>query len=242
MLITFSGLDGAGKSTLIQWLVSRLQRDGVRVTTLHINTAVGLYAYARFLRDGVRALFARRNGTDGAHRVSPSGGYVAAPAPGPGVRGMLRRIRRAIIWSKRLRQVIYLIDLLLFAFYRLYIEKLRRRVLIMDRYFYDSLVDVADDRNWKSIRLLERLTPVPDLAILLDVPPEQANRRKQEQPFSYLERRWRAYRIVFPWIPNSVILGNENLHATKAALYGLVRARLDQAAAYAVMREGLARE
>ena len=51
MLITFSGLDGAGKSTLIAWLKESLERGNRRVAVFHMNDHVGAYAYLRAVRD-----------------------------------------------------------------------------------------------------------------------------------------------------------------------------------------------
>ena len=222
MLITFSGLDGAGKSTLIGWLKATLESEERAVSVLHINTHVGLYAYLRFFRDQGLRLFPGHNG-----QQAP-GGAPPTPPEGEvrGVRGALRRVRDALIWSILLRQLIYPIDLLLFLGYRLYVEKLRKRILIMDRYFYDSLVDVANGRNWTSLRLLERITPTPDVAVMLDVAPERAYGRKREQPFEYLERRWLAYQVLFPWVRTRVVLPNHDLSATKATLYRVVSERL----------------
>jgi len=212
LLITFSGLDGAGKSTLVEWLTATLQAEKRRVVVLHMNNHVGLRAYARFLFDGSPPPVGPRSP---AHR----------PAP-PGLRGALRRIRVAIVWSRWLREIVYPFDLLIFLGYRLYIETLRKRILIMDRYFYDSLADMADGGRWTSLRLLQAITPTPDVAVLLDVPPEQADRRKPEQPFAFLARRWQAYKTLFPWVRTSVILSNGDLDTAKATLYGVVSQRL----------------
>ena len=51
MLITFSGLDGAGKSTLVRWLQQTLERQNRRVVVFHMNDHVGVYAYLRRLRN-----------------------------------------------------------------------------------------------------------------------------------------------------------------------------------------------
>jgi len=222
VLITFSGLDGAGKSTLIAWLKATLEKEKRPVAVLHINTHVGLYAYVRFLRDEAMRL-------SGVHKPPRPAVYTESAASNGGARGLrwvYRQVRRALVWSKVLRQVIYPIDLLLFIGYRFYQERLRKRILIMDRYFYDSLVDVANGRNWGSLRLLERITPTPDVALLLDVPPERAFGRKREQPYEYLERRWRAYQVLFPLVRTAVRLPNHDLDAAKATLYRVVTERL----------------
>src|SRR5918997_7233073 len=49
MLITFSGLDGAGKSTLIERLRKKLEAQDRRGPVFHMYRHVGLYACARFL-------------------------------------------------------------------------------------------------------------------------------------------------------------------------------------------------
>ena len=54
MLITLSGLDGAGKSTLAEALKASLERDGMPAVVFHMNKDVGLYAYVRNLRDAIK--------------------------------------------------------------------------------------------------------------------------------------------------------------------------------------------
>lgn len=206
MLITFSGLDGAGKSTLIERLKITLEQQHCRVAVFHINDHVGVYAYLRRLRNQL-------------------GG---APPQNGGARGAtpLRRVRDALLWGKVLRRVIYPLDLLLFLAYRLYHESIRRRVVIMDRYFYDTLVDVADGRHWGMLRLLHWLTPTPDLAVLLDVGPEESYARKRDYPVEYLRTRWLAYRTVFPWVRGALVIKNDDLHAAQQAVARLVDERL----------------
>ncbi len=144
MLITFSGLDGAGKSTLIEWLRTALEDQQQPVVVLHLEHDLGVYASARWLRDGLEHLVrgGRSNGAGGQAAASVAGGP-------PGRIAMLaRRIRHAVVWSKIIRRLIYPIDVLVFLCYRGYIEGIQRRVLIMDRYFYDILVDVSGGRRW----------------------------------------------------------------------------------------------
>src|SRR5438309_1201407 len=139
---------------------------------------------------------------------------------------LVRGVRDALLWGKVLRRVIYPLDLLLFLAYRLYHESIRRRVVIMDRYFYDTLVDVADGRHWGMLRLLHWLTPTPDLAVLLDVGPEESYARKRDYPVEYLRTRWLAYRTVFPWVRGALVIKNDDLHAAQQAVARLVDERL----------------
>jgi len=212
VLITFSGLDGAGKSTVIEFLSATLERQRRPVAVLRLNDQLGVYAFLRMLRDVMRG---RRT------RLVPPG----TPDPRsqrqlrkPGMRGFLARLRTSILWNEPLRRLLYPIDLFVFLGYRAYIEKVRGRVLIMDRYFYDTLVDVSNgqDRLWT--RLLERITPRPTLPVFLDVTPEESHRRKGEFSVAYLRRRYDAYQRVFARVPGTIRIVNNDLDKTKAAL------------------------
>ena len=202
MLITFSGLDGAGKSTLIGWLQAALQKQGRAVAVLHMHDDVGVYAYLRAARDWTRRLLGRppRRGGDGG----------------------ARSVRNALVWSATLRCVVYPIDLLIFALYRFYVEKITHRVLLMDRYFYDTLVDLSKNGSGAVHRLLQLLTPTPDVPVFLDVPPEHAFARKGEYSLPYLERRWIAYQSVFSGVPERVVVRNANAWLAQARLWRAV--------------------
>lgn len=212
MLITFSGLDGAGKSTLIDWLQATLQQRNERVAVFHMHHDVGVYACVRFVRDRLLGRPANGRGQP-AQRV-------------PRLRAAYRSVRHRIVWSKMLRRFIYPADLFVFLLYRLYFETLQRRVLIMDRYFYDTLVDVSDGRHWFWIRLLERITPTPEVPVFLDIQPEESYSRKGEYSVPYLRARWIAYKTVFPWVRAAVTLPNRDLSAAQAALRTVVMERL----------------
>jgi len=204
MLITLSGLDGAGKSTLIEWLRRALESNGHPVTVLHMNDDVGLYAYLRRVRDVL---------------VGSRGRAVSRPAVPRG------RLRNAVVWSRTLRWFVYPVDLLIFALHRIYVEKLTKRILLMDRYFYDTLVDLSR-RSERGNRVLQALTPVPDVAVLVDVPPEQAFLRKPEYSLEYLSARWPAYQSVFSRVPGSVRVPNVEPEPARRMLWRVVTARM----------------
>ncbi len=222
MFITFSGLDGAGKSTLIDWLKAMLEQRDRAVTVFHMNDHIGLYAYLRFARNRVAG-------------APPPPDWTPRP-PVAESRSLRRRIRHAyraaryrVLWNKSLRRLIYPFDLLVFLAYRFYHEVLHRRVLIMDRYFYDTLVDVFDPRRGGWLRFLEWITPAPTLAVFLDVTPEESFRRKREYTIEYLARRAAAYRAVFAWVPAALTLANCDLPTSQTALGQAVGERLVRA-------------
>ncbi len=214
MLITFSGLDGSGKSTLIGTLKSALEAKDTEVVVCHMTYDVGLLAAAMGIRDRLRRL---RSGEAGR-----PGGTATRPVEPHNLESRWKRLRYAVVWNKPCRRLFYLVDLVIFAAFRFYVERLRGRVLIMDRYFYDTLVDVAGPRSWGWARALAWLTPTPNLPVLLDTSPEVAFARKREFSVEYLTRRSAAYRRVFGWVRSAVVLNNMDLTLSTGELARLV--------------------
>lgn len=202
MLITFSGLDGAGKTTMVDLLRASLERRGRRATVSHMYRDVGTLALAGALvkRLGLRA-GVRRPGAKQAARAAPR-----------------------FVWRGSLRLAVYPLDLLVFACYRLYVEGFKRHVLIMDRYFYDTLADVSFEGGpSRPARLLARLTPTPTLPVLLDISPAEALARKGEHTMQFLEGKRAAFKSVFPNGGRGLVLetragAGETLRAVESAL------------------------
>ena len=216
MLISVSGLDGAGKTTAIAALRQELESHGRPTTVMHLNDRVGLYAWIGALRDRVTGT--QRPGVDSPPRTEPR-------------TSALGRFRDAILWSKALRRLLLPIDIACFAAIRFYVERIRGRTLITDRYFYDRLVDVAPqsraDRGWRWVRTLARLTPAPDVAILLDITPEQAFARKGEYSVPYLAQRAAAYERVFAWAPAAVRIPSSTKPQVQRAIGDAVKRRAE---------------
>jgi thymidylate kinase len=224
VLITFSGLDGAGKSTLIDWLRATLESENRSVTVFHMNDHVGVHAYLRQLRDFVTGN-AKKLEPVAANGWEDLGARQSSASP-VSVKRLVRQLRYRLVWNKTFRRLVYPVDLIVFLVYRLYVEKLSKRVLIMDRYFYDTLVDVSTERTRLWTRVLERLTPAPTVAVLLDITPEESYARKAEYSIEYLRRRWVGYERVFRRVPAPVVLPNYDFDASKAALRRVVMERL----------------
>jgi len=210
MLITFSGLEGAGKTTLIGLLKPSLERRGVRVRVSHMYRDVGVLAVGRA---ALGRLGRGRRGRAGA-RADEAGGAARRRTAGAA---------RGLAWNGTLRAFVYPLDLLVFALYRAYVEGVRGSVLIMDRYFYDTLADVAAGGRPRVARLLARLTPTPSVPVLLDISAAEAFARKGEHALAFLEGRRGVYAQVFPEGGRGLVLeagreAGENLRAVESAV------------------------
>ena len=86
---------------------------------------------------------------------------------------------------------------------------IRTELVLFDRCFYDLLVDSKRIRyggpGWL-LRTAARVSPGPDLVILLDAPPEVLRSRKQEVPLEEVARQRAAYLDLARTLPSSVVV------------------------------------
>lgn len=221
MLITFSGLDGSGKSTLIEWLRETLEKDNQKVIVTHMYYDVGVFGTFRRLLERT-TVGSKGRANSGPERVQ---------APRARQQSIFRRrftsLRYRVIWNKQIRLLLYPIDVFIFFWYRFYIETLGKQILIMDRYFYDTLADVTENQKSNRGRLLSWLAPTPDLPIYLEISPEAAFARKGEFSVDRLNRRWLSYQKLTPWIPELVVLfAEQDPEITRHKLTNALRQRM----------------
>lgn len=91
----------------------------------------------------------------------------------------------------------------------------RGGLVLVDRYYYDFLVDQRRYRLQVPLEIVRLgYIPIkkPDLVILLDAPAAVLQSRKQEVPFAETERQCRAYRAVVEGLGNGRVI-----HATQPA-------------------------
>ncbi len=241
MLITFSGLDGAGKSTLILGLKTAFEERNHKVTVLTMYDHLSFYALVRAGRDYINKL----SGTKDEHEInSVESPHVLAESisacgdlkvnshnPKTDVidkKTSLTRIFYSVVRSTVVRQVALILDLLIILVSRIYFEKIKRDILITDRFLYDSLVDVADlqSRRWLFVKLYLLIAPTPDIPIFVDVSPEKAFARKGEYTIDYMRWRQVTYQQVFGWVHHPLIIVNNDLAAAQRALVEAVCKRV----------------
>ena len=176
LLVSFSGIDGAGKSTQIECLQAALTAAGCPVTRLAFWDDV--VVLSRF-REGF------------THKVF--GGEKGVGAPGKPVQ---RRDKNVRAWYlSLLRSGLYLLDALHLRRVVAGARHSGAAVIIFDRYLYDELANLPLQscvaRGF--LRLAGALAPRPDLSYVIDAYPEEACARKPEYPVEFSRRCRQTY-------------------------------------------------
>src|SRR5579872_917950 len=174
ILVTFSGIDGAGKSTQIDKLCKRLAEAGLSVRQFTFWDNV-----VPFSR--LRAAFSHKF-------LDSEGGIGAAGKP------VNRNDKNVRTWYlSAARSALYLMDALSLRRSVTAARKCGSDVVIFDRYLYDQLAVLPLEHTMgrQYARFLLSLVPTPNVAYLLDADPEAARARKPEYPIDFL-RQYRS--------------------------------------------------
>jgi thymidylate kinase len=176
LIISFSGLDGSGKSTQINNVRDQLTAMGYRVKVLAFWDNV---VVATKYREGF------------VHKVYKSEQGIGAPD-----KPVNRRDKNVRKWYLNLaRHGLYLADAIHLRQVIGQQAYSDAHILIMDRYIYDELANLplANSASRAFARWIGRtFVPTPDLALLLDADPEAAHKRKPEYPVDFMTecRTW----------------------------------------------------
>ena len=169
-LFVFSGLDGAGKSTQIELLQTRLEAQGKQVVYI-------------WTRGGYTGVFEALK-----HLMRKFSGKRAIPASGPSDSRQQAFGRPTI---RKLWLTIAILDLIRVYGIQIRIWQWRGKTIICDRYLWDTLVDFRLNfpqekvESWWLWRFLVWVTPQPDAAFLMLIPVEESVRRSdiKGEPF-----------------------------------------------------------
>lgn len=174
--VSFSGVDGAGKTTQIQQLARYLEELGTSIRVL------------RFW-DDVATLTKLREGA--GHKVFKGEKGIGSPES-----PVNRRDKNVRGWPMTcLRLFLYLIDA--FSLRHVVRKALHSDAdfIIFDRYIYDELANIDLNRRFLRAyaRFILRLIPRPDISFVLDTDAVKARARKPEYPLDFIRINRAAY-------------------------------------------------
>ena len=183
MIVVFSGMDCAGKSTQIDKLTRSFQKNGKRV--FYIWSRGGYTSGIEWLKRGIRFILGRK---------IPDAGRTKA-----------RTQKLSKPWIARLWLTVAMFDLMILYGIILRFRSLIGQVVICDRYLGDTALDFSINfphmkfKNMLLWKFLVWFTPTPDKSFLLWIPVDESIKRgkMKNEPFpddkETLEWRLKAY-------------------------------------------------
>jgi thymidylate kinase len=176
IVVSFSGIDGAGKSTQIEMLRTSLAESGLTSSLLTFwDDVVMLSAFREFC----------------SHAAFGGDKGVGSPD-----KPISRKDKNVSSWPVMLmRLVFYVFDVAHLSFMVAKAKRSHVSVLIFDRYIYDELANLPlQQRFFRAyVQGMLKLAPRPDVAYIIDADPAVAIKRKPEYPYDFLKRNRASY-------------------------------------------------
>lgn len=175
-VVSFSGIDGAGKSAHIDALCCELNNSGFRYSVLTFWDDV--VAFGR-LREHMS--------------LKAFGGDKGIGSP---EKPIIRRDKNVSAWYlTALRIVLYTFDALRLRTIVARKTRSGEDFIIFDRYIYDEFANLPLERAGVRlyVQLLQQFIPKPDVAFLVDADPAAAVLRKPEYPLEFVRRNRENY-------------------------------------------------
>lgn len=194
-IVSFSGIDGAGKSTQIQALQAHLHQQGFRTLVLAFwDDVVFLPHFREFMS------------------LKVFKGDVGVGSPD---KPIVRRDKNVISWYTIAgRLFFYLLDALSLRWTLWHVSP-QIDFVIFDRYIYDELVNLPLRHGLLRfyVKLVLAISPRPRAVFLIDADPDSAYARKPEYPLEFLRQNRTAYLCFRSFIPPMKVVDPDSVDA-----------------------------
>jgi thymidylate kinase len=200
-IISFSGIDGAGKSTQIIQLQTWLEDVGIRSKLLTFwDNVVVLSRWREYMS---RKAFKGDQGVGTPEKpLQRRDKNVTSPA------------------ILALRFLLYLADAINLTVTIRHLRKSGVDVMIFDRYIYDELANLPLNKPWAQgfARLILGLVPKPDAAYVIDADPGAAWARKPEYPREFVFCNRESYLTLARLAGNITVIAPDTVETTATTI------------------------
>ena len=187
MLITFSGLDGTGKTKHIETLQKNF--EVCEINSKVVWSRVGSLPFTQFILTLLRGKKKQIDNMEN-NRINKK---------------LPRNRFTNVIW-----RILNMIDVIIYFTFKVRIPRLIGKVILCDRYLIDAIIDLESNtynRNYNrfSYKILRLFLPKPDISLFIDTPVEIIKGRAELSIDEDIEDNYHIYKNLLKWFNYTII-------------------------------------